>query len=137
MRAVNSFKPVRKVRAMPNLISRQCSTRGCPNAAETGSKCAEHAKARHRDINQLRDKLSKKFYNSQRWKEMRINYLFQNPLCAGCLKNGRTANAEQVDHIKPHRGDVRLFFNWQNLQGLCASCHSRKTMMEINERGVR
>ncbi|HWL55465.1 MAG TPA: HNH endonuclease [Paracoccus sp. (in: a-proteobacteria)] len=34
------------------------------------------------------------------------------------------ANATLVDHIKPHRGDKALFWNWNNWQALCAPCHS-------------
>ncbi|MFC3058810.1 HNH endonuclease signature motif containing protein [Paenirhodobacter populi] len=32
--------------------------------------------------------------------------------------------AEHVDHIKPHRGDQALFWDWRNLQALCAHCHN-------------
>jgi 5-methylcytosine-specific restriction protein A len=35
-----------------------------------------------------------------------------------------------VDHIVPHRGDERLAFDRDNLQGLCKSCHDRKTATE-------
>jgi 5-methylcytosine-specific restriction protein A len=32
-----------------------------------------------------------------------------------------------VDHIIPHGGDMRLFWNRGNWAALCQSCHSRKT----------
>ena len=32
-----------------------------------------------------------------------------------------------VDHIVPHRGDARLFWDEDNWQPLCKSCHDRKT----------
>jgi len=35
--------------------------------------------------------------------------------------------ATVVDHIKPHRGDMKLFWDRGNWQPLCGSCHSRKT----------
>lgn len=46
-----------------------------------------------------------------------------NHYCAcGC---GR--NADMVDHITPHRGDMRLFWNRKNWQALAsAPCHSSK-----------
>ncbi|WP_232215651.1 HNH endonuclease signature motif containing protein [Paracoccus sp. J55] len=34
------------------------------------------------------------------------------------------ADATVVDHIKPHRGDQALFWNWNNWQALCTGCHS-------------
>jgi 5-methylcytosine-specific restriction protein A len=35
--------------------------------------------------------------------------------------------AVHVDHIKPHGGDLALFWDPKNWQGLCGSCHSTKT----------
>jgi len=34
------------------------------------------------------------------------------------------APASVVDHIQPHRGDPRTFWDTTNWQSLCASCHS-------------
>jgi 5-methylcytosine-specific restriction protein A len=31
-----------------------------------------------------------------------------------------------VDHIKPHKGDQRLFWDKSNLQTLCKTCHDSK-----------
>jgi 5-methylcytosine-specific restriction protein A len=33
----------------------------------------------------------------------------------------------EVDHKTPHRGAYALFWDRQNLQGLCKRCHARKT----------
>nr|WP_246414712.1 HNH endonuclease signature motif containing protein [Yoonia ponticola] len=33
--------------------------------------------------------------------------------------------ATTVDHIKPHRGDKVLFWDKNNWQSLCTSCHNR------------
>jgi len=35
--------------------------------------------------------------------------------------------ATDVDHVQPHEGDLMRFWQWDNLQPLCATCHSRKT----------
>lgn len=40
-----------------------------------------------------------------------------------CEQMGRTTLATVADHIKAHKGDVRLFFNGTNLQSLCKACH--------------
>jgi 5-methylcytosine-specific restriction protein A len=37
--------------------------------------------------------------------------------------------ATDVDHVVPHRGDIKLFMTGE-LQSLCHSCHSRKTIAE-------
>jgi 5-methylcytosine-specific restriction protein A len=42
--------------------------------------------------------------------------------------------ATAVDHIQPHRGDYELFWDSDNWQPLCATCHGRKTLAEVNAR---
>ena len=54
-------------------------------------------------------------------------FLRKYPLCAECLKNGRTEPATVVDHIVPHRGNQDLFWNIRNWQPLCKACHDEKT----------
>ena len=40
---------------------------------------------------------------------------------------GERVQAQVVDHIVPHRGDKELFWDKNNWQALCFSCHSSKT----------
>lgn len=48
-----------------------------------------------------------------------------------CAADGRVTAADTVDHREPHRGDVRLFFDFDNTQSLCSPCHdSRKDAEE-------
>ena len=61
---------------------------------------------------------------------MRTICLNRNPLCVVCEKAGVVKAAKEVDHITPHRGDEGLFSDLDNLQGLCKSCHSKKTRQE-------
>ena len=72
----------------------------------------------------------KKLYNSSRWQDLRIYVLNKQPLCVECLKNNRITPATVVDHIKPHKGNEDLFYDINNLQSLCKSCHDRKTAKE-------
>lgn len=58
-----------------------------------------------------------------RWQMARANYLACNPLCRYCEKAGRIVPASVVDHIIPHRGDMRLFWDEDNWQPLCKKCH--------------
>lgn len=58
------------------------------------------------------------------WREARQVWLSQHPLCVFCEAVGRVTAASVVDHVIPHRGDARLFWDRGNWQSLCASCHS-------------
>ena len=60
-------------------------------------------------------------YNTRRWRKARLAFIKNNPLCVVCNKL-----ATVVDHIKP----VRLggeFWNSENWQSMCATCHNRKS----------
>lgn len=59
-----------------------------------------------------------------KWQKYRLRFLQSNPLCVYCLEQGRVTEAKVVDHIEPHRGDQDLFWNTDNHQSLCMSCHS-------------
>ncbi|WP_270387029.1 AAA family ATPase [Acinetobacter guillouiae] len=59
-----------------------------------------------------------------RWQKYRLSFLQTNPLCVYCLEQNRVTEAKVVDHIVPHRGDQDLFWNADNHQSLCMSCHS-------------
>ena len=66
----------------------------------------------------------------RRWQKVRARYLAQHPLCNHCSTDTRPVVATQVDHVIPHKGNRALFNDPGNLQGLCHSCHSKKTMQE-------
>lgn len=70
------------------------------------------------------------WYNTQAWARARVAFLRAHPLCEQCKRDGRLTPSTDVDHIVPHRGDVTLFNDVNNLQALCRSCHSRKTATE-------
>lgn len=71
------------------------------------------------------------WYTQQAWLDARARQLGREPMCRVCSSVGLVEVAVEVDHVKPHRGDRRLFFDGANLQSLCHSCHSRKTAREI------
>lgn len=70
-----------------------------------------------------------KLYNRQ-WSKVRTVYLKSNPLCVICMKDGHIKAANVVDHIKPHKGNLELFWDVHNFQALCKPCHDRKTAKE-------
>lgn len=64
-----------------------------------------------------------RWYHTARWKALRHKIKFdEEPFCRLCGKLSHS-----VDHIIPHRGDERLFWDRSNLQSLCAKCHGIKT----------
>lgn len=67
----------------------------------------------------------RRLYSTARWKALRLMQLAAHPLCRMCLDAGSTSLATVADHIRPHRGDERLFFDPSNLQSLCKRCHDR------------
>ena len=75
-------------------------------------------------------------YNSTRWKKIRQIVLEKAPLCAVCRKSGRLTQAEDVDHIVAHQGDEHLFFDIENLQPICKTCHGSKTAQEVRQRST-
>lgn len=57
------------------------------------------------------------------WVRARAAFLKSHPLCVMCLSQGLLIAADTVDHIKPHRGDLALFWDQANWQPLCKPCH--------------
>ena len=101
-----------------------CTYPGCPKLTRT-RYCEEHTGTRTSPPRNAR----KMGYDS-RWEKRRSNFLMNNPLCVECLKNGKYTPANVADHIVPHKGDKRLFYDDNNLQSLCDSCHGVKSSRE-------
>jgi 5-methylcytosine-specific restriction protein A len=93
------------------------------------SKCIEHIKQNNRDYNANRRKISPDVYNWT-WRKKRVAFLRNNPLCVKCKEHGQTQIATEVDNIIPHGGNMEIFWNQDNWQSLCKSCHSKKTIKE-------
>lgn len=110
-----------------------CKKPGCNRTAIEGKDyCSKHIALQNnqpRKIFTARGKSSKyhDLYNTSRWRSTSKEFLKKFPFCFICGKPARIA-----DHITPHRGDLTLFYDESNLQPMCWSCHSRKTMKENN-----
>lgn len=90
-----------------------------------GSRCPAAVESR-REHDQRRGGSAERGYG-YRWQLARAAYLLENPLCVECVADGRPMPATDVDHIVPHRGDMALFWNTANWQGLCDTHHKQKT----------
>lgn len=69
------------------------------------------------------------------WQKLRKRALWRDKgLCQSCLKQGRTREAKDVDHIKRKAdgGEDHI----DNLQSLCSECHEAKTARENGARKI-
>lgn len=113
---------------MPSKANRPCKDQRCTAYALPGeSYCKKHLVKRGRSY---QAKAWHRKYCTSGWTAARNAYLQRHPLCVECQSRGRLVAATVVDHIIPHRGDTKLFWDQGNWQTLCASCHSRKTARE-------
>lgn len=79
-------------------------------------------------------KAYRKLYNNNKWKKARLEHLYEHPECAYCRARGMLSGADLVDHIEPHKGDEKLFWDRSNWQSLCWDCHSGEKQLEENGR---
>ena len=97
---------------MPAKPKVPCKHPGCPALVPSGSKYCEAHKALHPE--EVRS-AARRGYGSA-WQKASRQFLRDvQPL---------------VDHIIPHRGDEKLFWDQENWQGLCKRCHDQKTRRE-------
>jgi len=112
---------------MPFAPPRVC---GCGHVVPYGQLCGCQKRAaaeRKKRFDLKRPSARERGYTAE-WETERRKYLSANPNCARC---GQPANV--VDHIQPHKGNQRLFWNRANWQALCRTCHNSHKQRE--ERG--
>ena len=111
---------------MPTRPKNPCKHPGCPALVPYGTKyCAKHKVLHPEEIRSAGER-----GYGRAWQKARKHYLEAHPLCVECQKEGRYTQATDVDHIIPHRGDQRLFWDKGNWQALCHKHHSIKTRQE-------
>lgn len=64
------------------------------------------------------------WYSTARWKRLRWSTLLRDMFtCQRCGRVEADTSLLVADHKTPHRGDPVLFWDAENLQCLCRSCH--------------
>lgn len=106
---------------MPWSAPRHCAHGHPPFTGPRCPICAAESKAR---AERNRPSARARGYDNA-WERESKAYLAIHPRCVVCGKP-----ATVVDHVVPHKGDKRLFWDRSNWQPLCASCHGRKTASE-------
>ncbi len=95
------------------------------------AKAATRKRARDRAVHGRDDVAGWRALYDKRWDRVSKLYLQRHCHCVDCLELGVIEPAVEVDHIVPHRGDRKLFWDRSNWQPLCHRCHARKTAREV------
>lgn len=111
---------------MPSRLKTPCRHPGCAALVPYGQKYCEVHKPLHSE--EVRSAAGRGY--GRAWQKARKRYLEAHPLCVECMREGKYVKATDVDHIIPHRGDKKLFWDESNWQALCHSHHSIKTRNE-------
>lgn len=104
-----------------------CKHPNCPRLIPYGQLYCEEHKKLH--VNNDRPKTAERGYGGK-WQRESKKFLGEHPFCRICFDAGILTRATVVDHIIPHRGDQKLFWNRGNWQALCKPCHDKKTLTE-------
>ena len=80
------------------------------------------------------------FYTSKRWRDIRIKVIrrdkYKCQQCGVlCLGKAKGKPSPEVDHIQERKTHPQLAYNMGNLQVLCRSCHSKKTINTMHSQG--
>lgn len=109
----------------PRAAHHPCAQPGCPTLIKNGaSRCSAHDLKRRHYALHPRGSSTQQGYGAE-WRKARAAFLLANPWCAVC-----GWRATVVDHVRPHRGDMTLFWDVSNWQPLCKLHHDAKTAKE-------
>lgn len=76
------------------------------------------------------------WYKTARWRALRLKVFLRDLYtCQMCGRLEGDTSKLVCDHIKPHRGDERVFWDEANLQTLCKACHD--TVKQAEEQGTK
>ena len=109
---------------------RPCPAVGCRELTR-GGRCERHKQQQRREHEGSEQRLrDQRFYNGAPWKRTQAVKLRRDPLCEEHLRQGPTVVATQVHHLIPRKERPDLEYAIDNLESLCASCHSKESMRE-------
>ena len=117
---------------MPQLPLKPCAYPGCPKTIREGRYCPAHKTIAGREFNRYQRAPDHNKRFGHRWRKIRNLYISKHPLCELCEKEGRLVPAYAVHHLKAWADGGND--EDDNLQALCASCHSRVSLSETKEK---
>jgi len=105
---------------------RFCLAPRCNQLVDKGY-CEKHKTlAPSRISDSQRGSSSSRGYDSA-WRQFRLNYLRQNPLCSDCLERGIVEQATEIHHIAKLAQHPDRKYDPANLLCLCHRCHAART----------
>lgn len=108
-----------------------CSTRAlkdesyCLNHLAKGTKADKNVTKAY-EAHRFATDDTRSFYNSKRWRDKARQILKANIWCVRCNREF----ASEVDHRVPLKDAPHLALTDSNLDALCSSCHSTKSLKE-------
>lgn len=129
------------------MTKKLCSHAGCRSIVDhnndgSSPRCEKHKKSRTptRSTEERKSTYSHHYndkgqnlYSLYRWKKLRKHKVTLNPFCEHCWLVGIAKPVDEVDHIHEIE-DGGEFWDIDNLQSLCRSCHETKTRKVAAER---
>lgn len=140
---------------MPIAAAKPCRHTACNVLVrDGGGYCAAHKRVVKKEVEARRESSTKRGYG-YKWQQARAGYLRSHPFCVEHESRNELVQATIVDHKVPHKlddamnsGDAErianakaLFWDSNNWQSLCKTCHDQKTAREDgafgNPRGAK
>lgn len=104
-------------------LPRACAVPGCPNTSIGSPRCSVHTTPK---VDPRPNSRARGYDHS--WEKTAAAVRREEPWCRLHLARNQKVSTAHVDHIVPRaRGGTD---DRSNLQGLCSSCHSSKTVRE-------
>jgi len=123
---------------VPSAPRKPCRSPGCSTLGTT-TYCEKHTIKKEAEVVATRIKYDKERGTSAsrgynyRWSKVSKQYRINHPLCVMCESKGKLTPVQCVDHIIAVEGpDDPLFWNEDNWQSLCNTCHNIKSEAEGN-----
>lgn len=116
---------------MPISAPRPCNHPGCGKLLHNASYCDQHQKAKRKQADDRRGSSTERGYG-YKWQQVSKAFLKAHPICecADCKASSVLLPSTVVDHITPHKGDMKLFWQRDNWQAMNKKCHDKKTAKE-------
>lgn len=109
---------------MPMKPKRPCNYINC-NELVTSGYCDKHKQVDQQMYDSRRGSNTERGYGATH-RKIREVVKREEPLCRECLKTGKITPSNEMDHIDGNAWNTSR----DNLEMLCSSCHSRKTIRE-------
>ena len=104
---------------------RPCNKPGCPEYQKPGRRYCTNHLSEYETAHVVPE--YKQWYKTAAWQKLRAHHLRANPYCVQCMELGITESEHlAVDHITEHKGNLKLFWDPDNLQTLCRFHNSQK-----------